>query len=176
MGRVSSKPSEVECHWSVVGTPVGSVLLVGNLEGLCRVMFNVSVDEAEQVAAGVSTNAMQADERLAPHAQALRELMEGTRHDFPFPVDTTQGTEFDRSVWNELNHIPWGVTRTYGEIAHSLGREGASRAVGSACGRNPLPIITPCHRVIGVNGRLGGYTGGLDIKISLLRTEGVLFL
>ena len=85
-----------------------------------------------------------------------------------------EGTEFQRSVWREIEKIPFGKTKTYLEIAKAIGKPGASRAVGSACGANPLPLLVPCHRVLASNGGLGGFSGGLDIKKKLLRMEGVL--
>ena len=85
-----------------------------------------------------------------------------------------EGTEFQRSVWREIEKIPFGKTKTYLEIAKAIGKPGASRAVGSACGANPLPLLVPCHRVLASNGGLGGFSGGLDIKKKLLSMEGVL--
>jgi methylated-DNA-[protein]-cysteine S-methyltransferase len=108
-------------------------------------------------------------------AAALSELIDGTRRDFPYPLDWEQGTEFQRRVWRELLTIPWGETVTYGELARRLGLPvGASRAVGQANGANPLPVIIPCHRVVAADHRLGGYAGGLDLKRRLLAREGVV--
>ncbi len=83
-------------------------------------------------------------------------------------------TPFQRRVWRELQRIPYGEVRTYGDIARSLGQPGASRAVGSACGRNPIPLFIPCHRVIASGGGLGGFSCGLDVKRRLLRLEGAI--
>lgn len=89
----------------------------------------------------------------------------------PLPLDMSRGTSFQQQVWGAIGGIPFGETRMYQEIAGEIGRPPASRAVGQACGANPLPIVIPCHRVVGAGGRLGGYTGGIHIKETLLRLE-----
>lgn len=109
-------------------------------------------------------------------AECVRELKEyfaGERHEFDLPL-APEGTDFQRSVWDALLRIPYGETRTYKEIAESIGRDKASRAVGMACHANPIVILIPCHRVIGSDGRLTGFGGGLDVKSRLLRLEGNL--
>ncbi|MGJ9411241.1 methylated-DNA--[protein]-cysteine S-methyltransferase [Aeromicrobium sp. CF4.19] len=101
----------------------------------------------------------------------LEEYFAGERTTFDLPL-ANDGTEFQRKVWGELRRIPFGETVTYGEIARSLGYEpGISRAVGAANGANPLPVVVPCHRVIGANGTLTGYAGGPDRKRTLLELE-----
>jgi methylated-DNA-[protein]-cysteine S-methyltransferase len=112
------------------------------------------------------------DAALADIAAALRDLTIGNRRDFPYPLDIATGTEFQRRVWEEMRCIPWGQTASYGQIAQRVGSPNAMRAVGQACGRNPLPIAIPCHRVLAAGGAIGGYTGGLDIKRHLLEVEG----
>jgi O-6-methylguanine DNA methyltransferase len=89
----------------------------------------------------------------------------------PIPLDMPSGTPFQELIWAELRAIPFGETRTYGEIARKIGRRQASRAVGQACGRNPVAIIVPCHRVLATGGGLGGYAGGVEIKQALLDIE-----
>lgn len=100
----------------------------------------------------------------------LEEYFEGKRNFFDLPLNP-EGTEFQKKVWNALKEIPFGETRSYGEIAKKIGNEKAARAVGMANNRNPISIIIPCHRVIGANGKLVGYGGGLDIKEKLLEVE-----
>ncbi len=107
-------------------------------------------------------------ERLA--ARELQEFMCGARRAFSFPIRTA-GTEFEEQVWNAVRRIPFGATATYGAIARRLGQPGAARAVGSANGRNPIPIVIPCHRVVAASGGLGGYGGGLELKRRLLALE-----
>jgi methylated-DNA-[protein]-cysteine S-methyltransferase len=89
------------------------------------------------------------------------------------PLDLRKGTAFDRNVWEQIQAISFGESRSYGQIAEKARSVGASRAVGRACGRNPVPILIPCHRVVGSGGKLGGYSGGLDIKRALLDVEGI---
>lgn len=89
----------------------------------------------------------------------------------PIPVDPGKGTAFDRKVWKAIGAIPFGKTRTYREIAQSAGTPGGARAVGRACGRNPVPLLVPCHRVVASGGGLGGFSGGLGIKKTLLDLE-----
>ena len=100
----------------------------------------------------------------------LNEYIDGKRISFDLQLEL-QGTEFQKRVWQALKEIPFGETRSYGEIAKLIGNEKASRAVGMANNKNPIPIIVPCHRVIGANGKLVGYAGGLDIKEKLLNLE-----
>ncbi|MET9921464.1 methylated-DNA--[protein]-cysteine S-methyltransferase [Streptomyces sp. NPDC006435] len=108
-----------------------------------------------------------------PFAETVRQLdayFAGELHEFDLPLHL-DGTPFQRSVWEQLRHIPYGETRSYGELAEILGKPGASRAVGLANGKNPVGIIVPCHRVIGASGGLTGYGGGLDRKQRLLAFE-----
>lgn len=103
-------------------------------------------------------------------AQQLEEYFHGLRRDFTIPLKAN-GTQFQQQVWQALTHIPYGTTHTYKELAAAIGKPKASRAVGSACNRNPLPIVIPCHRVIGSSGSLTGYAGGLELKAMLLKME-----
>lgn len=105
-------------------------------------------------------------------AQQLVEYLDGKRTTFHLPLQPS-GTDFEQSVWNALLKIPYGTTKSYGEIAQQIGHPKASRAVGRAIGRNPISIFIPCHRVIGKNGNLTGYAGGLEHKIKLLKIEGI---
>ena len=101
----------------------------------------------------------------------LKAYFSGKLKKFTVPLDF-KGTDFQKSVWTALLTIPFGETRSYGEIARQIGRPDASRAVGAANGRNPISIITPCHRVLGTNGKLTGFAGGLEAKDQLLKHEG----
>jgi O-6-methylguanine DNA methyltransferase len=103
--------------------------------------------------------------------EELGRYFQGTLREFQTPLDLSIGTEFQQRVWSELQRIPYGETISYGELARRLGQPGAARAVGNANGRNPIPVVVPCHRVIAGDGGLGGYTGGLAIKRFLLRVE-----
>lgn len=111
-------------------------------------------------------------ERTAELRRQLAEYFAGERREFALRL-APEGTPFERSVWDELLAIPFGETRSYGEIAQAIGRPGAARAVGRANGANPIPIVVPCHRVIGANGSLTGFGGGLAAKSHLLALEGL---
>ena len=100
----------------------------------------------------------------------LSEYFSGTRTEFDIPL-APNGTPFQKLVWRELCRIPYGQTRTYGEIAAAIGNPGAARAVGMACNRNPIWIVIPCHRIVGTGGKLTGYAGGLDLTRRLLDLE-----
>lgn len=106
-------------------------------------------------------------------ANQLKEYAEGKRRCFDLPL-AVSGTDFQLRVWEKLRQIPWGEYRTYGQIAAMLGKPGASRAAGGAVGKNPLPILIPCHRVLGAGGALGGFRLGSDMKRRLLVLEGIL--
>jgi methylated-DNA-[protein]-cysteine S-methyltransferase len=105
--------------------------------------------------------------------QELAEYFAGTRKNFTVKL-APEGTEFQKAAWNALTNIPFGETRSYGEQAAAIGNPKAVRAIGAANGRNPIGIVIPCHRVIGANGTLTGYAGGLDKKAFLLRLEGIV--
>ncbi len=168
-------PNRNQHYWSLAGTPVGSVLIVAGAEGLYRIGLGVDEDSVDEHLSTIPGELTRADDRLRGLGVALSELVLGVRRDFPFVLDTYQGSEFDRRVWAELCHIPRGMTRTYGSLASALGMgTGGARAVGGACGRNPLPLVIPCHRVVPADGTLGGYAGGSEIKAKLLQIEGVL--
>jgi O-6-methylguanine DNA methyltransferase len=105
-------------------------------------------------------------------AAALKKVLAG-RSPGKFPPLELAGTEFQKSVWNTLRKIPLGKTKSYGEIARAIGKPKAVRAVGGACGANPIPVLIPCHRVLAANGKIGGFSGGLKRKRELLAREGV---
>ncbi|MEA2490518.1 MAG: methylated-DNA-[protein]-cysteine S-methyltransferase [Acidobacteriota bacterium] len=147
---------------SMLDTPIGALTLVVNEEGaLVRCTF--AEDAWPQ-------DATRDDARCAAVATQLTEYFAGTRREFDIPL-ALEGTEFQRAVWTALLDIPYGTTTTYGELARRIGRPSAVRAVGAANGANPIPVIVPCHRVIGSNGTLTGYGGGLPRKQQLLALE-----
>jgi methylated-DNA-[protein]-cysteine S-methyltransferase len=148
-------------YWTVVDSPIDPLLLVGDGTGLHELQM-----EPHSPPAG----AVRDDEALAPVARQLAEYFAGTRTAFDVPL-TPHGTAFQQRVWMALRDIPYGRTTSYGELAAELGQPTASRAVGLANGRNPLAVIVPCHRVIGANGSLTGFGGGLPRKRWLLEHE-----
>ena len=148
-------------------TPLGPVTLVATADGLAGVWFDGQAHHPGPLDVPVDAN-------QAHIAQAMRELGEyfdGRRTGFDVALDP-QGTDFQHSVWTALARIAHGRTTSYGEIALRLGRAAAVRAVGAAVGRNPLSVVVPCHRVLGRDGALTGYAGGLERKQALLRLEG----
>ena len=150
-----------------MASPVGELTLVASDRGLRAVLW------AEERAGRVPLPERRHDPADAILAAAMRQLTEyfaGERRVFDLPLDPV-GTDFQKSVWTGLNAIPYGETRSYAALAATIGRAGASRAVGAANGRNPLSIVTPCHRVIGANGTLTGFAGGLAVKQWLLAHE-----
>lgn len=149
-------------------TPIGVLRLVGDDDRLVRIdLPNTAAldpDPAWRPARGGLPPALRRAERQ------LREYFDGGRRGFDLPL-APAGTDFQRRVWRELGRIPYGETRSYGDLARRIGRPGAARAVGAANGRNPLAIVVPCHRVIGADGALTGYGGGLPVKQTLLALE-----
>jgi O-6-methylguanine DNA methyltransferase len=160
--------------YTTMESPVGALLLAATEVGLCNVTLG---DREEAFRRWVARHVGQEPRPdAAPLAEVLiqmREYFSRLRQQFRLPLDL-RGTPFQRAVWRETAAIPYGTTVTYGEIARRLGRSsGSARAVGAAVGANPLPIVIPCHRVIGASGSLTGYGGGLAAKATLLRLEGV---
>ena len=151
----------------IVTTPVGALILMGNDDGLAAVLW------PNDRPGRVRLKADREDGRhpvLREAAQQIGEYFAGTRRAFTIKLNM-QGTPFQKKVWEALLAIPFGETRSYGEIARAIGSPKAVRAVGAANGRNPISIIAPCHRVVGSDGRLTGFAGGLSVKARLLRFE-----
>lgn len=152
----------------LMDSPIGTLTLVADGAGLCSIDFPPPASPPPGVAWRDGDGGVLADAR-----SQLEEYFAGTRRDFDLRL-SPHGTDFQRQVWAALAAIPYGRTWSYRDIAHRIGRPTATRAVGAANGRNPLPIVVPCHRVIGANGTLTGFGGGLPIKAFLLRLEGAL--
>jgi O-6-methylguanine DNA methyltransferase len=163
--------------YTITESPFGPLWLASTLAGLCRIgLPGERRDDLERwLARWVGPEKPEENpEALAPAVAQLREYFSRLRREFDLPLDL-RGTEFQRRVWTELRNVPFGQTVSYGELARRIGRPEAARAVGGALGANPIPIIVPCHRVVGADGSLVGYGGGLEIKAALLRLEGVVF-
>ena len=151
-----------------IDSPVGPLMLAADENGLRHIEFRDNRHPADRSDWHGGDN-----EILDATVTQLREYFDGERRDFDLPL-APQGTEFQRVVWQELARIPYGVTISYAQLAQRVGNASAMRAVGAANGRNPLPIVLPCHRVIGADGSLTGFGGGLPTKQFLLRLEGAL--
>lgn len=157
--------------YKTVPSPVGELTLVASDKGLTAILWEN--DDPDRVRLADRTE--QPDHPiLVETARQLGEYFAGKRSAFDLPLDF-QGTDFQKRVWAQLLAIPFGETRSYGEIARALGQPTASRAVGAANGKNPISIVAPCHRVVGTNGSLTGFAGGLQAKQRLLAIEGLAF-
>ncbi len=150
----------------ILDTPIGPLLIEASEIGITRIEWHATdatdfnPDQPVPAQSVVDLTITQ-----------LQEYFAGTRCSFDLPLDISDGSDFQRLVWKQLAEIPYGETMSYGEIASVLGHEGAARAVGTACAKNPTPILVPCHRVLAANGKLGGFAGGLDTKRFLLGLE-----
>ena len=153
-----------ETYQAQIDSPIGVLTLVASDAGLRQVLWD---DQAEAAGDAVPDDAHPV---LTAAAAQLGEYFAGDRTDFDLPLDLV-GTDFQRDAWLALASVPYGETTSYGEQAERIGRKGAFRAVGAANGKNPVPIVLPCHRIVGANGALTGFAGGLDIKQRLLALE-----
>lgn len=149
-------------------SPVGQLRLVADAHGLRQIRF-----EHERHPAPMPSGAVRSADGVAFARMQLTEYFAGGRQAFTLPLHPL-GTSFQLEVWHELAHIPYGATISYGELARRIGKPRAVRAAGAANGRNPLPIVLPCHRVIGSDGNLTGFSGGLPVKRWLLDLEQAL--
>jgi methylated-DNA-[protein]-cysteine S-methyltransferase len=153
--------------YKYVASPVGKLKLVASETGLIAILWENDnprrvplADLVEDTNQGI----------LVETERQLNEYFAGKRDEFAIPLDM-RGTAFQKDVWRALQAIPFGKTRSYGEIAKQVGRPTSSRAVGAANGRNPISIVVPCHRVVGSSGKLTGFAGGLEAKAHLLNLE-----
>ncbi len=153
-------------NYAYLETPIGTLLIAGDDQAIRKIYFPKNGRPVRPEPDWIESP-------RGPLALAIRQLKEyfaGKRADFDLPL-APDGTEFQRTVWRQLQEIPYGETISYGELARRVGNPKASRAVGAANGQNPIPIVIPCHRVIGSNGKLTGFGGGLPTKERLLALE-----
>lgn len=148
--------------FAVMDSPIGRLLLEQDETGLCGVRLLGREESAGQA---------EWTPLLRETREQLSAYFAGSLRAFDLPL-SMRGSDFDRQVWQTLEKVPFGEIRSYGQIALEIGREKASRAVGRACGRNPLLIVVPCHRIVGVSGRLTGFAAGMEAKARLLEIEG----
>jgi methylated-DNA-[protein]-cysteine S-methyltransferase len=170
--------AEPDVAYALLDTPVGRLVAASTPHGLVRLAyedFNGGLDTVlDAVARKVSPRILEAPARLDGVRRELEEYFAGERRSFDLPIDWALYSDFGRRVLEATARIPFGRTATYGAVAAEAGNAKASRAAGRALGANPIPIVVPCHRVVGTSGKLVGYTGGLHRKEALLRLEGVL--
>lgn len=172
--REDSMP--VVIYYKEIESPIGTLMLSMTGQGLCRLDFGTRAEQDRSLDQWVDKHFPRArwersdDSLLLEAEKQLTEYFAGTRQTFDLPLDL-RGTPFQREVWEALRHIPYGATWSYKQVGEAIGRPKAVRAIGYANHCNPLSVIVPCHRVIGADGSLVGYGGGLDIKRTLLALE-----
>jgi methylated-DNA-[protein]-cysteine S-methyltransferase len=171
--------AQPDVAYALVESPVGLLVAAATAQGLVRLAyedFNGGLDAVlESLAAKVSPRILEQPARLDAVRRELDEYFAGRREAFDVPIDWSLYSPFGRRVLQATYAIPFGHTATYGQMAAEAGNPRASRAAGRALGANAIPIIVPCHRVIGTSGKLTGYTGGMHRKEALLRLEGISF-
>jgi O-6-methylguanine DNA methyltransferase len=169
-------------HSTLFSSPVGPLFLAASDKGLVALEFEARLPGQQSVRPNPRNLREESRQKVAfeespdlthPYEAQLEEYFSGRRREFTFPLDL-RGTDFQLACWRALSDIPYGETRTYADIARTIGKPHAFRAVGMANNRNPIAIVIPCHRVIASDGTLCGYGGGLDIKRRLLELEGAL--
>jgi methylated-DNA-[protein]-cysteine S-methyltransferase len=162
----------LDVSYDVTDTPVGPLFVAVSERGLCRISYDpVPEREAEELARIFGARVLRSGRPVERVRRELGEYFEGRRRNFDLRVDLRGRSEFSRAVLEQLARVPFGQVTTYGKLAAKSGRPRAARAVGTIMNRNPIPIVLPCHRVIGASGDLVGYGGGLERKRLLLELE-----
>ena len=160
----------VDVRYDIVDSPIGDLFVAATDRGLCRISFwPEGMEDALARMFGPRVLRSPLDEVR----RELDEYFDGDRRTFDIPIDL-RVAPFHAEVLAELARVPYGRTETYGALAAKVGRPRAARAVGTVMNRNPIPIVLPCHRIVGANGSLTGYAGGLDVKRALLELEGAM--
>jgi methylated-DNA-[protein]-cysteine S-methyltransferase len=165
----------LDAGYDIVDSPIGPLLVAATDRGLLRVSFSGQEPgaELEEIARVAGPRVLRAPRSVETAHRELDEYFAGSRRAFDLALDLRGLAPFSITVLGELANVPYGNTATYGELAARAGRPKAARAVGMVMNRNPVPVVLPCHRIVGASGSLVGYGGGLDRKIALLRLEGV---
>jgi methylated-DNA-[protein]-cysteine S-methyltransferase len=165
----------VDVGYDIVDSPVGDLFVAVSDRGLCTISYDTDPEaKLEQLARGFGTRVLRSPRSVDAARRELDEYFEGKRHSFDIAVDLRLTRDFGKAVLKELAAVPFGEVTTYGALAARAGKPRAARAVGTIMNRNPIPIVLPCHRVVGANGSLVGYAGGLERKQLLLKLEGAL--
>jgi methylated-DNA-[protein]-cysteine S-methyltransferase len=163
----------LDVAYELTDSPLGTLLVAATERGLCRISFDPEPErEVEALARAFGPRVLRSPRPVEGARRELDEYFAGGRRAFDLPLDLSPLPAFQRLVLDELVHVPFGRVETYGGLAARLGRPRAARAVGGALNRNPVPIVVPCHRVVGSTGSLVGYGGGLERKERLLALEG----
>ena len=165
----------LDVAYDLVDTPVGRLLVAVTDNGVCEIEYDPEPErEAERLARTFGVRVLRSARPTDDVRRQLHEYFAGKRHEFDLQVDLRAAHDFGRSVLAELARVPYGELTTYGKLAARAGRPRAARAVGTIMNRNPVPIVLPCHRVVGSSGSLTGYGGGLERKRALLELEGAV--
>jgi methylated-DNA-[protein]-cysteine S-methyltransferase len=165
----------LDVAYDMADTPLGRLLVATTDRGLCRIQYDPEPEPAEDELARVfGRRLLRVPRAVDETRRQLDEYFEGRRQEFELPLDLALAKDFSRRVLEELALVPYGQVTTYGALAAQAGRPRAARAVGTVMNRNPIPIVLPCHRVVGSTGSLVGYGGGLERKQQLLTLEGAI--
>ena len=165
----------LDVAYDFVDSPVGTLLVATSQRGLCRISYDAEPErEVESLARALGARVLRTSRPIDPVRRQLDEYFDKQRTEFDLMLDLRLSADFSVRVLEELARVPYGEVTTYGALAVRADRPRAARAVGTVMNRNPIPIILPCHRVVGANGSLTGYAGGLDRKEQLLRLEGAM--
>ena len=162
----------IDVGFDVVDSPVGELLVATSDRGLAAISYDTSDNGLEQLARITGPRVLRSPHSVDAARRELDEYFEGRRRTFDLTLDLRALPSFTLSVLDELARVPYGETTSYGELARRVGHPRAARAVGTVMNRNRIPIVLPCHRVVGATGDLTGYAGGLDRKLTLLELEG----
>jgi methylated-DNA-[protein]-cysteine S-methyltransferase len=165
----------LDVAYDIVDSPVGELFVGVSDRGLCSISYSSEPEQVvEQLARSFGTRVLRSPRPVGAVARQLDEYFDGKRRTFELELDLRLSRDFGRTVLDQLARVPFGEVTTYGTLAARAGKPKAARAVGTIMNRNPIPIVLPCHRVVGANGSLVGYAGGLERKQALLRLEGAL--
>lgn len=165
----------LDVAYDLADSPLGPLLVAASGRGLCRIAYDPEPErEAELLARALGVRVLRSARPVEAARRQLAEYFEGRRRTFDLATDLRLVGDFGRAVLAGLARVPYGEVTTYGALAARAGRPRAARAVGAVMNRNPIPIVLPCHRVVGAGGKLVGYAGGLERKEALLRLEGAL--
>jgi len=173
--EVAAASGLLDVAYDFVDTPIGKLLVAATPRGLCRISYDDEPDRFAQVLARtLGARVLRSPKPVDAVRRQLDEYFDRRRETFELDIDLGLAVGFSRQVLDQLALVPYGEVTTYGELARRVEHPRAARAVGTVMNRNPIPIVLPCHRVVGASGSLTGYAGGLDRKETLLRLEGAL--
>jgi methylated-DNA-[protein]-cysteine S-methyltransferase len=165
----------LDVAYDYADSPVGRLLVAASGRGLCMISYDPEPErELDWLARAFGARVLRSPRPVDAARRELDEYFEGERHAFDLPVDLSPLPQFQQEVLAELGRVPYGHVDTYGGLARRIGKPRAARAVGGALNRNPVPIVVPCHRIVGSSGSLTGYAGGLERKQALLGLEGAI--